>query len=114
MSQQIECKTEKFHIIIKRYKLFIEDKIRDKTKKLGLKTTLRDACESSVLSGGKRFRPALVLMMGKALSKERDVSEAAMAIEFFHTASLIADDLPSMDDDDIRRNQPTLHKVYGE
>lgn len=75
---------------------------------------LKDACEYALLSGGKRFRPALVYMVAYALKKDKDVSSAAMAIEYFHTASLIADDLPCMDNDDERRNKPTVHKVYGE
>jgi len=78
------------------------------------KTVLRDACEHVLTSGGKRFRPAVVLMMANAQQKGLDASEAALAIEFFHSASLIADDLPCMDDDDERRKNPTVHKVYGE
>lgn len=77
-------------------------------------SVLRDACEYALLNGGKRFRPALVYMVGEALANGCDVSAAALAIEYFHTASLIADDLPCMDDDDERRNKPTVHKVYGE
>jgi len=75
---------------------------------------LREACEYALLNGGKRFRPALVLMIADALRSENDVSSAALAVEYFHTASLVADDLPCMDDDDERRNKPSVHKVYGE
>jgi geranylgeranyl diphosphate synthase, type II len=81
---------------------------------LGPKCLLRDACEYALLNGGKRFRPALVLMIGKSLGYDADVFQAALGIEFFHTASLIADDLPCMDNDDERRNKPTLHRIYGE
>ncbi len=92
----------------------IEASIRNNMPNLGPKSTLRDACEYALLNGGKRFRPALVLMIAKALNLGLDVSQAALGIEYFHTASLIADDLPCMDDDEERRNKPTLHKVYGE
>ncbi|MEI8125209.1 MAG: polyprenyl synthetase family protein [Parachlamydiaceae bacterium] len=77
-------------------------------------TALSDACEYALLNGGKRFRPSLVYMIADALPGKKDVSCAAMAIEFFHTASLIADDLPCMDNDDERRNKPSTHKVFGE
>ncbi|HXF28637.1 MAG TPA: polyprenyl synthetase family protein, partial [Chlamydiales bacterium] len=80
----------------------------------GEKTPLRDAVEYSLQSGGKRFRPALVFMIADAIGKKVDVSHAACAVELFHTASLIADDLPCMDDDDLRRGRPTVHKVFGE
>lgn len=96
------------------HKQKIEDLLRANINALGEKSNLRDACEYALLNGGKRFRPALVLMIAEALNNELDASQAALAIEYFHTASLIADDLPSMDDDDERRNKPSLHKAYGE
>lgn len=96
------------------HQLVIEEKIRESLPFLSAKTKLRDACEYALVNGGKRFRPALVLMIAKALGNVADASQAALAIEFFHTASLVADDLPCMDDDDERRNKPSVHKVYGE
>ena len=81
---------------------------------LGPKTILRDACEYALASGGKRFRPCLVFMMANALGFGADVTFAALSIEFFHTASLIADDLPAMDDDDQRRGLLSVHKKFGE
>ena len=81
---------------------------------LGPKSPLRDACEYALSSGGKRVRPAIVFMISKALGFGADVTYAALTTEFFHTASLVADDLPSMDDDDERRNKPATHKVFGE
>jgi geranylgeranyl diphosphate synthase type II len=78
------------------------------------KTKLAEACEYSLMQGGKRFRPALVLMVAKALHSKHDVMDAALAVEFFHTASLIADDLPCMDDDKERRGKPASHIVFGE
>jgi geranylgeranyl diphosphate synthase type II len=82
--------------------------------RLGARTGLREACAYALQSGGKRFRPALVYMVADALHSRVDVTCAALSVEFFHTASLIADDLPCMDNDDFRRGRPTTHKVYGE
>ena len=100
------------------YKERIEPALVLTMKTFGEKNNLRDACEYALQSGGKRFRPALVLMIADALNEKNyekvDVTYAAMAVEFFHTASLIADDLPCMDNDDFRRGRPTTHKVYGE
>ena len=75
---------------------------------------LAEACRYALLGGGKRFRPAMVFLMNDALGSHADVTQAALAVEMFHTASLIADDLPCMDDDDMRRSRPSLHRVYGE
>jgi geranylgeranyl diphosphate synthase type II len=80
----------------------------------GPPTVLREAIEYALKNGGKRFRPAITYMVANALGKNCDISHAALAIEYFHTASLIADDLPCMDDDDQRREMPSLHKVFGE
>lgn len=96
------------------YQNLIESKIKSALQQMGDKTPLRDACEYALLSGGKRFRPAITMIVANALGNALDVSEAALAIECFHTASLVADDLPCMDDDDERRQKPSLHKVYGE
>jgi geranylgeranyl diphosphate synthase type II len=80
---------------------------------LGEKSVLRDACEYALGGGGKRLRPAIVLMIAEALGTI-DVTAAAMSVECFHTASLIADDLPCMDDDLMRRGRLSTHKVFGE
>jgi geranylgeranyl diphosphate synthase type II len=101
-------------LILEPYKKSIEQLLAKSIDSLGPSTPLREACEYALRNGGKRFRPALVLMINKALGYHVDVSQAALAIEFFHTASLIADDLPCMDDDDVRRNKATTHKVFGE
>lgn len=100
--------------VLNPYKEIIEKKIHDEIRHLGKKSELRDACEYALLSGGKRFRPAIVLMIAKALGYGVDAIESAMGVEFIHTASLIADDLPCMDDDDERRSKPTTHCVFGE
>lgn len=100
--------------ILKPYQLEIEEDIRIELPILGSKSALRDACEYVLLSPGKRFRPALVMMVAKAVGYNADATYAALAVEYFHTASLVADDLPCMDNDDLRRDKPTVHKIYGE
>jgi len=77
--------------------------------------TLRDAMEYSLFSNGKRIRPILVLAIAEANGKTSDeVLPVACAVEMIHTYSLIHDDLPSIDNDDIRRGKPTCHKVFGD
>lgn len=78
------------------------------------KSALHDPIAYSLLSGGKRLRPILVKLMASSVGKGFDVTPSAVAIELFHTASLIADDLPCMDDDDYRRGSLSLHKKYKE
>lgn len=76
---------------------------------------LKEAIRYSLMAGGKRLRPALVLGTADLIAGDDAVAlPAACAIEMIHTYSLIHDDLPSMDNDDLRRGKPTLHKVYGE
>lgn len=96
------------------YKQSIDKLIEENIENLGNSSPLRDACEYSLKNGGKRFRPALVYLISTSLNPDVDVSMAALAIEYLHTASLIADDLPCMDNDDERRGKPSLHKVYDE
>lgn len=69
----------------------------------------------SLLSEGKRFRPLLALLTARSLDKPSEMAlPMATAVELIHTYSLIHDDLPSMDNDDLRRGRPTNHKVFGE
>jgi geranylgeranyl diphosphate synthase, type II len=77
---------------------------------------LHEAMRYSVLAGGKRLRPVLALVAYEACGgRDADsVLPAAAALELFHTYSLIHDDLPAMDDDDLRRGKPTCHVVYGQ
>ena len=76
---------------------------------------LGDAMRYSLLAGGKRIRPVLALATAEALGRDRaEVAPFAAAIELIHTYSLIHDDLPAMDDDELRRGQPTCHVKYGE
>lgn len=76
---------------------------------------LVDAMEYSLKAGGKRIRPTLVILFSKLCgSDENSALPFALAIEMIHTYSLIHDDLPCMDDDDLRRGKPSNHKVFGE
>ena len=76
---------------------------------------LNEAMRYSVMAGGKRIRPALTVLVAEGLGfKGEAVYRAGCAYELFHSASLIHDDLPCMDDDDLRRGKPTSHKVFGE
>lgn len=77
--------------------------------------TVHAAIRWSLFAGGKRFRPALLLAVGNTFGAPGDHSLAgACALEMVHTYSLIHDDLPSMDDDDLRRGRPTCHVRFGE
>ena len=77
---------------------------------------LYESMRYSLLAGGKRIRPVMTLAFARAAGMEnwKDALPAACAVELVHTYSLIHDDLPCMDDDDLRRGKPTNHKVYGE
>ena len=76
---------------------------------------LEDALRYSLLGGGKRIRPVLCLATGEALGREpAEVLPAACALELVHTFSLVHDDLPALDDDDLRRGQPSSHVRFGE
>jgi geranylgeranyl diphosphate synthase type II len=76
---------------------------------------LEEAMRYSLLAGGKRIRPVLALATASALGRETTwVLPLAAAIELIHTYSLIHDDLPAMDNDDLRRGRPTCHKAFGE
>ena len=85
-----------------------------------LKTSARpdrllEAMNYSLMAGGKRFRPLLCVAAAEAVGGDlEDVLPAACALEMVHTYSLIHDDLPAMDDDDLRRGQPTCHKAFDE
>jgi geranylgeranyl pyrophosphate synthase len=72
-----------------------------------------EAIAYSLAGSGKRFRPALVMATYQELGGRGDVAEVAAAVEVVHTYSLVHDDLPCMDDDDLRRGRPTTHRQYG-
>ena len=76
---------------------------------------LHKAMRYAVLSGGKRLRPILTLAAAEACGGDAEQAmPAAAAVEFVHCYSLVHDDLPAMDDDDLRRGRPTCHKVFGD
>jgi geranylgeranyl diphosphate synthase type II len=75
---------------------------------------LSKAISYALLSGGKRIRPLIVHYIAEALGNDLPVMDAALSVEFFHTASLIADDLPCMDNDVLRRGKKSLHEMFGE
>lgn len=75
---------------------------------------LREACAYALRSGGKRLRPLLVHLIAHEMDPRARVAESALAVELFHTASLIADDLPCMDDEVQRRGKESVHRKYGE
>ncbi|MDY7229446.1 polyprenyl synthetase family protein [Hyalangium rubrum] len=99
----------------------VENLLRSRAEPLessGAPVRLAEAMRYSLLAGGKRLRPILCLVFADTLmpqgSSMHVAEDAACALEFVHTYSLIHDDLPSMDDDDLRRGRPTSHKVFGE
>lgn len=98
------------------YKALIEEHLLDYIPRIDTKAqTLFESMKYSVMSGGKRLRP--VLLLAACDFAGGNIYEAlpfACAIEYIHTYSLIHDDLPAMDNDDLRRGNPTNHKVFGE
>lgn len=78
------------------------------------KSSIRSPVEYALMSGGKRIRPLLVCLFAHGLQNNRNVLDSAIAVEFIHTSTLIADDLPCMDNDDERRGRPSVHKAFNE
>ncbi len=93
----------------------IESRMEEIVSNLNTPSTLQKAMGYSLEAGGKRLRPLLVMAVLHAFGKEEEIGlDTACAIEMIHTYSLIHDDLPCMDNDDLRRGKPTNHKVFGE
>ncbi|MDM5199652.1 polyprenyl synthetase family protein [Fictibacillus enclensis] len=98
---------DKKHLIDEYLPSYIKDK--------AIPSHLKEAMLYSLEAGGKRLRPILTLSVLEAFGQRAEMGlEAACALEMVHTYSLIHDDLPSMDDDDLRRGKPTNHKMFGE
>nr|UWI51242.1 polyprenyl synthetase family protein [Clostridioides difficile] len=95
---------------------FIENVLKEyMPKEEGYQKTVIEAMNYSLSAGGKRLRPILTLEACKVVGgNEEEAIPFAIAIEMIHTYSLIHDDLPALDNDDLRRGRPTNHKVYGE
>ncbi|MGE7764578.1 polyprenyl synthetase family protein [Peribacillus sp. NPDC096540] len=107
--------TASFETFSKEYKAVIEREIVEYVNKLEAPAVVKEAMTYSLEAGGKRIRPLLVFAVLDAFGKNLQTGiPAAAAIEMIHTYSLIHDDLPAMDDDDLRRGKPTNHKVFGE
>src|SRR5438105_14718432 len=84
-------------------------------KPAGLHARVQEAMRYAVFAGGKRLRPFLVIECAGLFDVEpRQAARTAAAIESLHTYSLVHDDLPCMDDDDLRRGRPTTHKAFDE
>lgn len=109
-----EIYAEQAKRILQPYKERFEREMSSAFSQFGPQNKVREAMEYALLGEGKRFRPALVYMVADGLNKGINVTPSALAVEYFHTASLIGDDLPCMDNDDFRRGRATTHKVYGE
>jgi geranylgeranyl diphosphate synthase type II len=94
----------------------VEGQLRELlARETGAPPALVEAMSYSLLAPGKRLRPVLVCMAAQAAGgSDRQALPAAAAVEMIHTYSLIHDDLPAMDDDDLRRGLPTCHKKFGE
>ena len=105
-----------FTKIYNEYKEYFEKELFNQVSILNsAEPTLKEAMIYSLKNGGKRIRPVIMLATAELLGVDKkDVLSFAIAIECIHAYSLIHDDLPAMDNDDLRRGKPTNHKVYGE
>ena len=100
-----------------KYRSYIERKLTEHCKRLEdvPQKPLIESMKYSLLAGGKRLRPILAFEFCRLTCGEwKKANSFAMAVEMIHTYSLIHDDLPCMDDDDLRRGRPTNHKIFGE
>ena len=111
---------KEFKPYLKSKQRFIDKALKELLKKAAIPIALKKAMGYSLLAGGKRLRPALTLMVDDVFRKKYDcqhhpdIINLALSLECIHTYSLIHDDLPCMDDDDLRRGQPTCHVKFGE
>ncbi|MFB6465871.1 polyprenyl synthetase family protein [Cytobacillus sp. Hz8] len=104
-----------FNSFAKRHKDKLDQTLQEWCEKLQAPRILKDSMFYSLNAGGKRIRPLLLFATLEAFNEETEKGLlAAAAIEMIHTYSLIHDDLPCMDDDDLRRGKPTNHKVFGD
>ncbi len=95
--------------------LAVENWLKTCLQDIDLPNSLQEAMEYSLLAGGKRIRPVLCLTCAKLCNgHEQEIMPFAAAIEMVHSYSLIHDDLPAMDDDDLRRGKPSSHIKFGE
>ncbi|MEM7565570.1 MAG: polyprenyl synthetase family protein, partial [Pseudomonadota bacterium] len=93
----------------------IDEQLESKLRNAAINPRLEEALIYACLNGGKRIRPILVYATALAVDCEIEVADLpACAVELIHSYSLVHDDLPAMDDDDLRRGKPSLHKAYDE
>jgi geranylgeranyl diphosphate synthase, type II len=98
-----------------KYKQKIEDAMIGFVMEKNMPSPIKESMVYSLEAGGKRIRPILLLAVIQGYGKDPQLGmKTAAALEMVHTYSLIHDDLPSMDDDDLRRGKPTNHKIFGE
>ena len=102
--------------LLSEYRARVNQRLRDLMSMLeGCPPPLLEAVEYSLLAPGKRLRPVLTMLAAEATGgKADDALSAGCAVEMVHAYSLVHDDLPAMDDDDLRRGLPTAHKKFGE
>ena len=106
---------QNFETVLNQDRALIEDRLAELFRQDTRYACLQEAMEYSLLAGGKRVRPVLTLEACRMCGgKVEDALPFACGVEMIHTYSLIHDDLPAMDDDDLRRGRPTNHMVYGE
>ena len=104
-----------FTLLMARDQAMVEERLSGLFRRETRYADLQEAMEYSLLAGGKRIRPVLTLETCRMCGGNLQAAlPFACAVEMIHTYSLIHDDLPAMDDDDLRRGRPTNHKVYGE
>ncbi len=107
----MEQMKRQFRSEMERCRALVESRLREAFRGGGLE----EAMSYSLLAGGKRIRPILVIKFCQAMGgTEKQAIGPACGVEMLHTYSLIHDDLPCMDNDDLRRGKPTCHKVFGE
>jgi len=101
--------------MLEKNKTLVESRLAELLKLPGINETLGSAMIYSVMAGGKRIRPSLNIMANSLLDGDTDETlDIACAIELIHTYSLVHDDLPAMDNDELRRGKPTSHVMFGE
>ncbi|HBZ08567.1 MAG TPA: polyprenyl synthetase family protein [Bacillus bacterium] len=100
---------------MEKHKGILDKELKNRISKLDTPSVLKEAMAYSLEAGGKRIRPLLLFAVIDSFGKNPDSGlSTAAALEMIHTYSLIHDDLPSMDNDDLRRGKPTNHRVFGE
>ncbi|BBH53610.1 polyprenyl synthetase family protein [Fluviispira sanaruensis] len=112
-SAHIESLLNEFNLILENYRLELETNPASND----ISSEISEAYMYPLQAGGKRIRPLLVLLTAGAFGGKEGLKtafKAALAVEKIHTYSLVHDDLPCMDNDDLRRGKPTTHKVYGD